>query len=157
MDEDAALPSSALPPQPPLHAHAIPAVQSAGRGAAPRVVVGVDMVERARLIRTYDRFGSRFLQRVFTPAELEQAHWRIERLASRFAAKEACAKALGTGIGAIAWREIEVLRESGGKPSLHLHGQAGARAASLGLTAFDLSISDSNAQVIAVVVGIGPI
>ena len=149
------LPSSALPPQPPPDASSAAPAQRQTLHPAPRVVVGVDMVERARLMRTHARFGSRFLHRVFTPAELEQAQWRIERLASRFAAKEACAKALGTGIGAIAWREIEVLREPGGKPALRLHGQAAARAAALGLTAFDLSISDSDAQVIAVVVAVG--
>lgn len=117
-------------------------------------MVGVDLIERERLARTYARFGERFLNRVFTPTELEQAGWRIQRLVSRFAAKEACAKALGTGLTTVAWRDIEVLRLSGGKPSLRLHGAAAARAARLGLTAFDVSISDTDTHTMAVVVGI---
>lgn len=123
-----------------------------GEGPA-QVVVGVDLIERARLLRTYERFGERFLRRVFTPIELEQGGWKVERLVGRFAAKEACAKALGTGMISVAWREIEVLRLPGGKPSLRLHGRAAARALRLGLTAFDVSISDTATHAVAVVVG----
>jgi holo-[acyl-carrier protein] synthase len=119
------------------------------------VRVGVDLIERARLLRTYARFGDRFLRRVFTERELEQAGGRIERLAGRFAAKEACAKALGTGIGAVAWREIEIVRLAGGKPSVQLHGGAAALAAHLGLMAFDVSLSDTHDHALAVVVAIG--
>ena len=119
------------------------------------VAVGVDLLERRRVMETYARFGERFLKRVFTERELEQAGWRIERLAGRFAAKEACAKALGTGIGAdAAWREIEILRLAGGKPRVVLHGRAAARAQALGLSAFDVSISDTTEHVMAVVVGL---
>ena len=131
---------SSAPPTPP------------GEGPA-QVVVGVDLIERARLLRTYERFGERFLRRVFTPIELEQGGWKVERLVGRFAAKEACAKALGTGMISVAWREIEVLRLPGGKPSLRLHGRAAARALRLGLTAFDVSISDTATHAVAVVVG----
>ncbi len=123
-----------------------------GDGPA-RVVVGVDLIERDRLLRAYARFGERFLRRVFTPIELEQGGWKVERLVGRFAAKEACAKALGTGMISVAWREIEVLRLPGGKPSLRLHGRAAARALRLGLTAFDVSISDTATHAVAVVVG----
>jgi holo-[acyl-carrier protein] synthase len=119
------------------------------------LAVGVDLIERGRLLQTYERFGDRFLRRVFTPAELEQAGRRIERLTGRFAAKEACAKALGTGIGAISWQEIEILRHDSGKPQLRLHGWAAERAHVLGLTAFDVSISDTATHAMAVVVGIG--
>lgn len=131
---------SGAPPPPP------------GEGPA-QVVVGVDLIERARLLRTYERFGERFLRRVFTPIELEQGGWKVERLVGRFAAKEACAKALGTGMISVAWREIEVLRLPGGKPLLRLHGRAAARALRLGLTAFDVSISDTATHAVAVVVG----
>jgi holo-[acyl-carrier protein] synthase len=117
------------------------------------VVVGVDLIERARVLRTYERFGERFLRRVFTATELEQAGGRVERLIGRFAAKEACAKALGTGMVTVAWREIEVLRLPGGKPSLRLHGGAAGRALRLGLTIFDVSISDTATHAVAVVVG----
>ncbi len=120
----------------------------------PAVAIGVDLLERARLIRTYERFGERFLRRVFTDREREQAGHRIERLTGRFAAKEACAKALGTGIGGVAWREIEIVRLPGGKPSIQLHGRAAERAGALGLTAFDVSISDTHDHALAVVVGL---
>lgn len=121
----------------------------------PPVVIGVDLLDRARLRRTHAHFGERFLRRVFTATELEQGGWKIERLMGRFAAKEACAKALGTGMITVAWREIEVLRLPGGKPSLRLHGRAAERAALLGLAAFDVSIADTDTQTMAVVVGVG--
>jgi holo-[acyl-carrier protein] synthase len=119
------------------------------------LAVGVDLVERERLIRTWERFGDHFLRKVFTPTELEQAQGRIARLAGRFAAKEACAKALGTGIGAIGWHDIEIVRLPSGKPGLRLHGPAVARAQLLGLSAFDVSISDTHGHALAVVVGVG--
>ena len=118
------------------------------------VAIGVDLMERSRLIQTYDRFGERFLRRVFTETELEQSGGSVERLVGRFAAKEACSKALGTGMVTVAWREIEIVRLRGGKPALQLHGRAAARAAALGLTAFDVSISDTGDHVVAVVVGL---
>ena len=121
------------------------------------LAVGVDLVERARLLQTYERFGERFLRRVFTPTELNQAGGRIERLMGRFAAKEACAKALGTGIGTISWQEIEIGRQDSGKPHLRLHGWAAERARILGLTAFDVSISDTATHVMALVVGVGAV
>lgn len=118
------------------------------------VVIGVDLVERARVLQTFERFGERFLMRVFTDIEREQAGGRVERLIGRFAAKEACAKALGTGMVTVAWREIEIVRLPGGKPELRLHGHAADRAAALGLTAFDVSISDTQHHAMAVVVGL---
>jgi holo-[acyl-carrier protein] synthase len=121
------------------------------------LAVGVDLLERARLMRTYERFGERFMRRVFTPTELDQAGGRIERLMGRFAAKEACAKALGTGIGAISWQEIEIVRQDSGKPHLRLHGWAAEHARTLGLSAFDVSISDTQTHVMAVVVGVGAV
>ncbi len=118
------------------------------------VAIGVDLLERDRLIETHRRFGERFLRRVFTETELAQAEWKVERLVGRFAAKEACSKALGTGMVTVAWREIEIVRLRGGKPALRLHGRAAARAAALGLTAFDVSISDTHEHALAVVVGL---
>ncbi|MGO8949944.1 MAG: holo-ACP synthase [Ktedonobacterales bacterium] len=118
------------------------------------VAIGVDLIEHARLIRSYERFGERFLRRVFTATELVQANGRIERLAGRFAAKEACSKALGTGMISVAWREIEIIRATGGKPVMRLHGRAAARAELLGLTAFDVSISDTRDHALAVVIGL---
>jgi holo-[acyl-carrier protein] synthase len=125
---------------------------ASSRPATATIAIGVDLFERKRLVATHARFGERFLRRVFTDREREQAGGRIERLAGRFAAKEACAKMLGTGIGAtIAWREIEIVRLDGGKPHLVLHGGALAHARSLGLGAFDVSISDTGDHVLAAV------
>ena len=132
-----------------------PTTEQPSTPAAPvAITIGVDFLERERLLRTYQRFGDRFLRKVFTETEREQAGGRVERLAGRFAAKEACAKALGTGIGQVAWQEIEIVRLPSGKPSLRLHGRAAALAATLGLTAFDVSISDTHGHALAVVVGV---
>lgn len=123
--------------------------------AQPMIVVGVDLVEQRRVVETHARFGERFLAKVFTEREREQAHGRVARLAGRFAAKEACAKALGTGIGRDAgWHEIEVVRLPGGKPALVLHGRAAARARALGIVELDVSISDTHEHALAVVVGV---
>lgn len=123
--------------------------------AHPALSVGVDLLEIERLVRTWERFGDRFLEKVFTPTELDQADRRILRLAGRFAAKEAAAKALGTGIGAIRWHDIEIIRLPSGKPGILLHGAAAERARMLGLTAFDVSISDTRDHAMAVVIGAG--
>lgn len=119
------------------------------------LAVGVDLLEQKRLVRTWERFGDRFLRKVFTATELAQARGRIERLAGRFAAKEACAKTLGTGIGKIRWHDIEIIRLPSGKPAVRLHGAAAERARLLGLSAFDVSISDTHDHALAVVVGVG--
>jgi holo-[acyl-carrier protein] synthase len=132
-------------PGEPLHLPAVPVA----------VTVGVDLVEVERLVRTWERFGDRFLHKVFTETELVQAKGRVHRLVGRFAAKEACAKALGTGIGAIRWHDIEIIRLPTGKPGLQLHGAAAERARLLGLAAFDVSISDTHEHAMAVVVGVG--
>ncbi len=133
-----------------------PRRSSRTRRAPPRLTVGVDIVERQRVIALHARFGERFLRKVFTEREREQAYGRIERLVGRFAAKEAAAKALGTGIGKdAAWHEIEIVRLPSGNPTLVLSGSAAERAAELGLTAFDVSISDTHEHALAVVVAVG--
>ncbi len=120
----------------------------------PAVVVGVDLLERGRLARIYARRGQRLLERLFTPREIAEANGQIARLEGRFAAKEAAAKALGVGIGGVvSWREIEIIRLPGGKPFLILSGGAEAHARTLGISAFDISIADTNGLVMAVVVG----
>jgi len=126
----------------------------AGGIPAAAISVGVDLIEHERLIETYQRFGERFLKRVFTDREIAEAEGRITRLMGRFVAKEATAKALGTGIGAVAWREIEVVRLDGGKPELRLHGAAARIASERGWIAFDLSISDTHRHTIAMVVAL---
>jgi holo-[acyl-carrier protein] synthase len=126
----------------------------AGGIPAAAISVGVDLIEHERLIETHQRFGERFLKRVFTDREIAEAEGRITRLMGRFVAKEATAKALGTGIGAVAWREIEVVRLDGGKPELRLHGAAARIASERGWIAFDLSISDTHLHTIAMVVAL---
>ena len=116
---------------------------------------GVDLVEIERFQAAIQRHGERFLRRVFTGQELEEVGQNIASLAARFAAKEAVSKALGTGIGPIAWREIEVLRGEARQPVLHLHGEAAHRAESLGLHIWSLSLSHTQTHAVAMVVALG--
>ena len=99
------------------------------------VGLGTDLVELARIAAALARFGDRFLTRCYTPAEIAFCRLQqdpVPRLAARYAAKEAAAKALGTGIArGILWKEIEVLRTPGQPPRLILHGRALQRAESL--------------------------
>jgi holo-[acyl-carrier protein] synthase len=125
-----------------------------------RVVVGIDLIEIPRIQRTLDDFGERFLNRVYTPRERDRYRTRISELAARFAAKEAISKALGTGIRGIRWREMEGVSNRRGKPIIVLHGTAAERAALLGITDFDISLTHSRTDAMAFVVGfradIGP-
>jgi holo-[acyl-carrier protein] synthase len=116
---------------------------------------GVDLIEIDRIRRAIDRHGDRFLRRVFTPAELAQSGGRCESLAGKFAAKEATAKALGTGIWrhGIGWTDIEVYKDpASGAPSLGLHGAARSRADLMGLYGWSLSISHDRTHALAFVV-----
>ena len=113
---------------------------------------GIDLIEIERVERAVQRHGERFLQRVFTPTELVEAGNNPASLAARFAAKEAAAKALGTGIGPVSWLEIEVLRACDQPPTLRLSGAAAQRAAELGLTAWAVSLSHTRELAIASVV-----
>src|SRR5260221_2169165 len=96
---------------------------------------GLDLVEVDRIRRALDRFPQRFRDRVFTPREVaycERYRNSVERYASRFAAKEAGMKALGTGWrGGIGWRDLEVVRPPGSRPTLEFHGVAPRRASAL--------------------------
>ena len=114
--------------------------------------VGVDLIEVDRVAQALARHGQRFLERVFTRDELAYCAGRAPELAARFAAKEATAKALGTGIGQVAWQEIEVVRAPTGAPGLRLHGAARALAEERGLGAPLLSISHTREHAIAFVV-----
>jgi len=113
--------------------------------------VGVDIVELGRIERLVERHGARFLSRVYTDAELAYCRGDIGRLAARWAAKEAVSKALGTGWRGIAWRDVEVGREASGKPMVILHGRSRATAEALHLTIWDISLSHSLQNAIAVV------
>lgn len=117
--------------------------------------VGVDIVEISRVEAVLERFGERFLQRIYTPAEQALCRGRAPELAVRFAAKEATMKALGTGRRGVGWREIEVLSDRRGRPLLYLHGRAQERAAELGLQHFAVSLSHERQLAVATVVAWG--
>lgn len=114
--------------------------------------VGIDAIEPSRVAALVARWGERFLGRVFTPAERAITGERSNSLAARFAAKEAVAKALGTGLGAVAWREIEILANERRRPILVLHGAAAERAARLGLRHWSVSLTHLADLALAVVV-----
>jgi holo-[acyl-carrier protein] synthase len=118
--------------------------------------IGTDMIEIARIARSVERFGEAFLQRVFTPGEVvycTRKKYAAESLAARFAAKEAGAKALGTGISrGVNWREFEVKREPGQRPELYLSGRAEEIARALGIRRLSLSLTHSRELSMAVVI-----
>jgi holo-[acyl-carrier protein] synthase len=120
------------------------------------VGLGIDLVEVARIHESMERFGQRFLNRIFTSAE--QAYClrkrrSAESFAARFAAKEAGAKALGTGISrGVNWLEIEVIRDPGGRPGLLLHGRAAEIAAAMGVARMALSLTHTGDLAMASVV-----
>jgi holo-[acyl-carrier protein] synthase len=118
---------------------------------------GIDMIEIERVAHSIERYGTRFLERIYTPGEIaycqRKRHNAAESFAARFAAKEAAAKALGTGIGfGVTWREIEVGREPSGRPLLLLHGRAAAIAQAMGARHSSLSITHTRTESMAMVV-----
>jgi holo-[acyl-carrier protein] synthase len=119
------------------------------------LATGVDLIETVRIQNAIDQHGDRFLKRVFTPQELADAGENAASLAARFAAKEAVSKALGCGIGAVGWQEIEVRRGPSRQPELHLHGAAARLAGEMGLTGWSVSLSHNQTTAVAVVVAIG--
>ena len=120
-----------------------------------KVRTGVDILEIPRIQGALDRHGERFLERVFTPAEITQCKGRADRLAVLFAAKEAISKALGTGIGPVSWCEMEILHLPSGEPTVVLHGRARQLAERMGLTSWSVSLSHSRDNAVAVVVAAG--
>ncbi len=117
-----------------------------------RLAVGVDMIEINRIEEVLQRHGERFLRRVFTQGELAYAKGKIYALATRWAAKEAAAKALGTGIGEVDFNEIEVVCDGKGKPELLLHHRAARLAEELKLSKFAVSLSHTQEYAVAFVV-----
>src|SRR5580692_5886722 len=120
------------------------------------VGTGIDIAEVPRIEASIARFGVRFLHRIFTEDEIrycESKANRIERYAARFAAKEASMKALGTGWNhGVRWRDIEVCRQPGGRPTIAFHGKAAEFAARLGAVHVALSLSHTVEQAIAQVI-----
>jgi len=121
------------------------------------LLLGLDLTEVSRVSEVLERWGERFLMRVFSPGELNRArrHPRAfaEHVAGRFAAKEAAMKALGTGWRGVAFREISVRRDPRGKPRLELSGRALERAERLGVRSMEVSITHT-ADVAAAVVAL---
>ena len=115
---------------------------------------GVDIVEVERIDRAIIRHGQRFFQRLYTSKELVDSGGRTPALAARFAAKEAVAKALGTGIGDVGWTEIEIIRGSNKEPMLHLSGRAEEVARELMITAWSISLSHTHEHAIAVAIAL---
>lgn len=116
---------------------------------------GIDLIEISRLQEAFDKHGDRFRHRVFTERELAEVGDRIDSLAARWAAKEAVAKAFGTGIGNVQWKDIEILRGPNREPVLHLHGYAKDLAEKEGLTTWSLSLSHTEVYAVATAVAIG--
>jgi holo-[acyl-carrier protein] synthase len=117
---------------------------------------GVDITEVRRIAEAVERFGERFLQRVFTLAEIEYCSSKrnkAERLAARFAAKEAAMKALGTGLRlGVTWQQVEVRRVPGSRPTIAFSAAAAQHAARLGVKHISLSMSHTAEQAIAMVI-----
>lgn len=123
------------------------------------IKIGTDICSVTRVSQAYNRFGQRFLERILTPAEMSyvvshKAHL-AGRLAARFAAKEAASKVLGSGWRGLHWKEIEVVRQASGQPTLKLHGRAIARASDLGLSNFEVSLSHEKEYASAFVLAYG--
>jgi holo-[acyl-carrier protein] synthase len=116
---------------------------------------GIDLIEIDRVKKAISRHGPRFLARIYTPAELDECGELVSSLAVRFAAKEAVAKALGTGIGDINWCEIEICRAESGAPVLNLYGSAANIAKIQGLKAWSISLSHTRTLAMASVVAVG--
>jgi holo-[acyl-carrier protein] synthase len=119
------------------------------------VGTGIDLVEVPRIARSIERFGERFLHRVFTDEEIAYCRSKAnfaESFAARFAAKEAGAKALGTGIQhGVTWKELEVQRLPGQRPTLHLTGRARAIAGQLRVARVSLSLTHTDSLAMATV------
>ena len=120
-----------------------------------KLSTGVDILEIERFQKTIERYGERFLERIFTPRELAQVGNNIASLAARFAAKEAVSKALGTGLGVVSFQHIEILRDDMRAPVLYLHEKARQRAGFLGLQTWSVSLSHTDEYAVAFATAIG--
>ena len=117
------------------------------------LITGVDIIEIKRVEKVALSYGDRFLKRIYTDGEIKYCRGRAPQLASRFAAKEAVMKALGTGIRGVGWRDVEVTRKRGMAPDIKLHGRAQKRASQIGLTGLAVSLSHSKEFAVASVIG----
>ncbi len=116
------------------------------------LTTGVDIIEIDRVRQVLERYGQRFLSRVFTPGEIAYCQGRAPNLAARFAAKEATMKALGTGVRGLGWKDIEVVRHESGAPAIKLHHRGESRAKRLAVQEISVSLSHSREYAVAFVV-----
>jgi holo-[acyl-carrier protein] synthase len=116
--------------------------------------IGIDAIEVKRIEKVFVKFGNRFLNKVFTENEIQLCRGRVQEIAGRFSAKEAAMKALGTGVIGINWKEIEILVNKRGKPTIQFFGKAQKRAQFMQLEAVDISITHLEHIAISIVVGI---
>jgi holo-[acyl-carrier protein] synthase len=119
-----------------------------------KYTLGTDIIEIKRIEHAIERWGERFLHRVYTDREIESYRRKLPSLAARFAAKEAVIKALQPRDGIIFWRDMEVLTAPGGKPCLTLYGRAKSRAEALGIKDIEISLSHSRDYALALVLGV---
>ncbi|MDY6846268.1 MAG: holo-ACP synthase [Chloroflexota bacterium] len=120
-----------------------------------KIYSGIDTIEISRLDQIKPQIKERFIRRVYTDREIAQAQGRSEVLSGLFAAKESVSKALGTGIGYVQWRDIEIIHLPTGQPTLALHGNAKIVANQLGIKSWSVSISHDRDKAIALAVAIG--
>lgn len=114
--------------------------------------IGIDLIDIDRIVAILGRFPDRFRLRVLTPAEQRYCGRRVERIAGRWAAKEAVSKVLGLGVRGVGWQEIEILPNYAGQPQVTLHGRAARRAERLRLADVSVSISHERRTAVAVAV-----
>ena len=115
--------------------------------------IGIDIIEIARIERAIAQWGDSLLQRIYTEPELRLYRSKPSSLAARFAGKEAIIKALSPKDRRIRWREIEILSESNGQPSVHLYGAAKSRAKELGVSGFAITLSHCKEYAVALATG----
>ena len=122
--------------------------------------IGTDITECLRIAKMIERHAELFINRVYTPREIQYCRSRkqtTEHFAGRWSAKEAVLKALGTGWRrGISWRDVEILNEPSGQPVVHVHGGARSVVEQLGITSLQVSISHCRTHATAVVVATGP-
>jgi holo-[acyl-carrier protein] synthase len=116
--------------------------------------IGTDIIEIDRIRHAIERWGGRFLHRIYTESELSLYGLRPHSLAACFASKEAVMKVLGTGARGIGWREIETTHQPSGKPLIRLNGRAKKEAARLGIKEIDISLAHSREYATATAIGV---
>jgi holo-[acyl-carrier protein] synthase len=114
--------------------------------------IGIDLIDIDRIASVIGRHPDRFRLRVLTDAEQRYVGRKVERIAGRWAAKEAISKVLGLGVRGVGWREIEILPNRAGAPQVYLHARAARRAAAMDLDEVSVSISHERHMAVAVAV-----